>query len=64
MNWVRSGRDITNCLPYLSAYLGHEDLRGTQHYLRLTAEMYPSVVSDMEKSCSWMIPEVCSDETD
>jgi len=58
MNWVRAGKDITNALPYLSAYLGHEDLRGTQHYLRLTAEMYPDIISAVEKSCAWMIPEV------
>jgi integrase len=56
--WARTGRDLTNCLPYLSVYLGHEDLRGTQHYLRLSAEMYPDIVCDVEKSCSWMIPEV------
>lgn len=62
--WVQDGRDITNCLPYLSAYLGHEDLRGTQHYLRLTAEMHPELIDATEKGCSWMIPEVMSYETD
>jgi integrase len=61
-NWVRNGKDITNALPYLSAYLGHEDLRGTQHYLRLTAEMYPDIIVETEKSCSWMIPEVTDHE--
>jgi integrase len=63
-NWVRSGKDITNALPYLSAFLGHEDLRGTQHYLRLTAEMYPDMVEGMERVCSWMIPEVSCGEAD
>ena len=28
-------------LPYLACYLGHADLRGTQYYLRLTADAYP-----------------------
>ena len=27
--WVLNKDDLTNLLPYLSAYLGHEDLRGT-----------------------------------
>jgi integrase len=63
-NWVRGGKDITNALPYLSAYLGHEDLRGTQHYLRLTAEMYPDILDEMERNSSWMIPEVTGYEAD
>lgn len=62
--WVMNGKDLTNCLPYLSAYLGHEDLRGTQHYLRLTSDLYPNIVRKVEKSCSWLIPEVDANETD
>jgi integrase/recombinase XerD len=62
--WVVNGKDLTNCLPYLSAYLGHEDMRGTQHYLRLTADLYPDIIRKVEESCSWMIPEVTVDETD
>lgn len=61
-NWVLGNRDITNCMPYLSAYLGHEDLRGSQHYLRLTADLYPDIVAKVEKNCSWIIPEVNWDE--
>ncbi|MGB4590349.1 MAG: tyrosine-type recombinase/integrase [Clostridiaceae bacterium] len=62
--WVLNGKDLTNCLPYLSIYLGHEDMRGTQHYLRLTADLYPDILQKVEESCSWMIPEVSADETD
>jgi len=61
--WVLANRDITNCLPYLSAYLGHEDLRGSQHYLRLTADVYPDITEKVEKNCSWLIPEVNWDES-
>lgn len=60
--WVIDGRDLTNCLPYLSRYLGHEDLRGTQHYLRLTADIYPSILQRVEESYSWMVPEVMTSE--
>ena len=56
--WVLYGRDLNNCLPYLSAYLGHEDMRGSQRYLRLTADLYPDITSKIEKTCSYIIPEV------
>ena len=56
--WVLDGRDLNNCLPYLSAYLGHEDMRGSQRYLRLTADLYPDITSKVEKYCSYIIPEV------
>lgn len=62
--WVLEGKDLNNCLPYLSAYLGHEDLRGSQRYLRLTADLYPDITSKVEKSCSYIIPEVDLYETD
>ena len=61
--WVLDGRDLSNCLPYLSAYLGHEDMRGSQRYLRLTADLYPDITSKIEKCCSFIIPEVESYET-
>ena len=62
--WVLDGRNLNNCLPYLSAYLGHEDLRGSQRYLRLTADLYPDITSKIEKTCSYIIPEVNLYETD
>lgn len=56
--WVTEGKDLSSLLPYLSAYLGHVDLRGTQYYLRLTAELYPDIVAAVEEKFSTMIPEV------
>lgn len=44
-------------VPYLSAYLGHQDFRATQYYLRLTAEIYPELVRVMEAACWDIIPE-------
>jgi len=40
---IREKGEPALILPVLSAYLGHRDLRGTQYYLRLTAEMYPDI---------------------
>lgn len=44
-------------LPVLSAYLGHKRLSATGHYLRLTADMYPEVVSVFEANFGGVIPE-------
>jgi len=60
--WVLNEEDITNLLPYLSAFLGHNDLRGTQHYLRLTADLYPKIMDSVERNFSNIIPEVSFNE--
>ncbi|MBC7076901.1 MAG: tyrosine-type recombinase/integrase [Synergistales bacterium] len=56
--WVKEGVDLTATMPYLSAYLGHSGIRGTQRYLRLTAELYPDIVKRTDEHFSWVIPEV------
>jgi len=56
--WVCAGHDLTTAMPYLSAYLGHAGIRGTQHYLRLTAELYPNLVRQVEQAFDWVVPEV------
>lgn len=60
--WVLNGVDLNERLPYLSIYLGHQDMRGTQHYLRLTADLYPEIVQRLNAKCSYVIPEVMSYE--
>jgi len=62
--WVSNKGDLMNLLPYLSVYLGHNDLRGTQRYLRLTADLYPSIIASVEDNFSSLVPEVKSYETD
>ena len=62
--WVLDEKELTNLLPYLSAYLGHVDLRGTQHYLRLTADLYPKIIASVEQNFSSLIPEVSCHEAD
>lgn len=37
--WYREGQDIHAKLPWLSAYMGHLDLLGTESYLRATPEL-------------------------
>lgn len=54
--WVLAGEELTNMLPYLAAYMGHSDFRGTQYYLRLTADLYPDVIRRTEADFEDVIP--------
>lgn len=55
--WVREGKNLTTALPYLSVYMGHVGLKATQHYLKLTAEMFPELMKVTEEAYGWVIPE-------
>ncbi len=55
--WVLEGKELTNLIPYLAVYLGHTDFRGTEYYLRLTADLYPAIIAKMEVSSGYIIPE-------
>ncbi|MDQ1739493.1 MAG: hypothetical protein QOE53_1145 [Pseudonocardiales bacterium] len=49
-------------LPYLACYMGHADLRGTQYYLRLTADAYPEVMAQAQVRFGYGIPAPPGDE--
>ena len=57
--WIKEDADLTAMLPILSTYMGHKTVRSTAQYLRLTAEVYPDLMKKVEKSCAYVIPEVC-----
>jgi integrase len=59
--WVQEGKNLSTAMPYLSVYMGHAGLKGTQHYLRLTADMFPNLVKTVEQKYGWVIPEVCNE---
>ena len=50
------GTDLAVMLPYLSAYMGHADLRGTQYYLQLIADAYPQVAEMAQARFGYVIP--------
>ena len=54
--WVTDGVDLSVALPYLSVYLGHTGLKGTQDYLRLTADLYPDIVAAVERRFGPLLP--------
>jgi len=62
--WVLSGQELTNLMPYLAAYMGHADFRGTQYYLRLTADLYPDIIQKTEAAFGYLIPEEATYEED
>ena len=55
--WAADGADLAVMLPYLSAYLGHADLRGTQYYMQLTADAHPEVVALTQARYGYVIPD-------
>jgi integrase/recombinase XerD len=60
--WAAGGADLAVMLPYLACYMGHADLRGTQYYLRLTADAYPDVMAKAQIRFGYVIPAPPQDE--
>lgn len=61
--WARTGQDLAVMLPYLARYMGHTDLRGTQYYLRLTADAYPDVIEKAQIRFGYVIPTRTEDQS-
>jgi integrase/recombinase XerD len=36
--------------------MGHAGLKASQHYLRLTTQMYPDLIKSVEEKYGWIIP--------
>lgn len=60
--WAADGADLMVMLPYLSAYMGHADLRGTQYYLQLTADAHPQVAAMAQARFGYVIPDPVAQE--
>jgi integrase len=60
--WAADGSDLAVMMPYLACYMGHADLRGTQYYLRLTADAYPDVIEKAQIRFGYVIPAAPEDE--
>jgi integrase len=56
-NMAESGIDLYASLPILSNYLGHQSLSATNHYVRLTANMYPDLIKDIDMVCLDVFPK-------
>ena len=61
--WAVDGTDLATVLPYLACYMGHTDLRGTQYYLRLTADAYPDVIAKAGVRFGYVIPAPAGEQS-
>jgi integrase/recombinase XerD len=54
--WYQNGENLDAKLPLLATYLGHVNLAGTQHYLHLTAELFPEITARSDAAFGDVIP--------
>jgi integrase/recombinase XerD len=54
--WYREGVDLGAKLPILAAYMGHRSLLSTQHYLRITPEIFPEINARLDRHLGHIIP--------
>lgn len=55
---AENGMDLYCSLPILSAFLGHQSLKATDLYVRLTAEMYPELIHKMDIEYLTVFPKI------
>lgn len=55
---VETGIELYRAMPLLSTYLGHRTIESTEKYVRLTAEMYPGLLKDVERFCEFIFPRL------
>jgi integrase len=63
-NMAGAGVDLYASLPILSNYLGHQSIGSTNHYVRLTAHMYPSLLNEVNITSLNVFPKFNQYETD
>lgn len=51
------GIDLYASLPVLSTYLGHQTIDSTNYYVRLTANMYPGLLKNVDAVCFDVFPK-------
>jgi len=54
----KAGIDLYVALPILSNYLGHQTISSTNHYVRLTANMYPDLLKQVDENCLNVFPKI------
>ena len=56
--WLKEGRNLDNCLPYLSAYMGHAHFEHTAYYIHLVPEYFPQMANMDLGRFADLLPEV------
>lgn len=57
-SFQHSGDTFENTVPFLSTYLGHENIMETARYLRFSYELYPEAYEKISKYTEGVFPEV------
>ena len=60
--WMREGKDINAMIPYLSTYMGHENLSSTYYYIHMIPELLEEMADFSFSEAEYLLPEVESDE--
>ena len=60
--WMRDGKDVSAMLPFLSAYMGHEQLSDTYYYIHLVPGLLESMSGESYTAFAELLPEVEEDE--
>jgi integrase len=55
---VENGRTFDESVPFLSTYLGHEGIRGTDKYLNFSYELYEGAAEKINAYTNDLFPEV------
>ncbi len=55
---MKEGKDLNAMLPYLSAYLGHEQFSQTAYYLHLVPELFSQINPLDINEFAKLLPEV------
>ena len=63
MKLVNDGMNLYCSWPYLSTYLGHQSLRATEQYIRLTQQLHPELIRDAEKLYIDILPNILDNTT-
>jgi integrase len=56
--WMKEGKDMNAYLPYLSAYLGHEQFSDTAYYIHLVPQYFSQISGMYLNKHSHLIPEI------
>lgn len=60
--WMHDGKDVTAMLPYLSAYMRHEQLSDTYYYIHLVPGLFEKMAGFDYSASDYLLPEVECDE--
>jgi integrase len=60
--WVGEGKDLLAYMPYMKTVLGHEGFEETAYYLKLTAEVFPTMRENLKSAFPYLIEEAIFEE--